>query len=147
DSARVAGALTGTGGVALVGMGPAYAAVAALYLASFLLSIGLAAPGPRARASAVATRAREVFTGLRQAVAYVWGRADLLGALCMAFLITLFAFPFTRGLLPYVAKEVFAMGQSGLGWLACAAAIGALAGSVPGGGGQLRPPWAGRVPR
>ena len=139
DSARVAGALTGTGGVALVGMGLAYAAVAALYLASFLLSVGLAAPVPRARASAVATRAREVFTGLKQAVVYVWGRADLLGALCMAFLINLFAFPFTLGLLPYVAKEVFAMGQSGLGWLACSAAIGALAGSVAVGAGKFRP--------
>ncbi|HEX2649280.1 MAG TPA: MFS transporter [Burkholderiales bacterium] len=137
DTARVAGALTGTGGVALVGMGPAYAAVATLYVASFLLSLGLAPP--RARQGAVAARAREVFSGLKQGVIYVWRKPDLLGALCMAFLINLFAFPFTLGLLPYVAKEVFHMGQSGLGWLAAAAAIGALIGSLAVSARMVRP--------
>ncbi|MFY9315437.1 MAG: hypothetical protein WAO95_07740, partial [Burkholderiales bacterium] len=42
DTARIAGALTGTGGVALLGMGPAYAAVTALYAVAFLCSLGVA---------------------------------------------------------------------------------------------------------
>src|SRR5262249_31781134 len=72
DSARLAGALTGPGGVALIGMGPAYAFVAAMYLAAFLLSLGVEGPPSRARESAVAARAREVFAGIQQAVLYVW---------------------------------------------------------------------------
>jgi hypothetical protein len=139
DSARVAGALTGTAGVALVGMGLAYTAVAALYATAFFLSLGIASAPRRARGAGTSASARAVFAGLQQAVVYVWGKPDLLGALCMAFLINLFAFPFTLGLLPYVAKEVFAMGQSGLGWLAASAAIGALTGSLAVGAGRIRP--------
>ena len=115
DSARVAGAIAGTGGVALVGMGPAYAMVTSLYVAAFLLSLGVA--GRPAR-HATDAKAQEVLAGLKEAVRYVWRKDDLLGAFCMAFLVNLLAYPFTLGLLPYVAREIFAMGQSGLGWLA-----------------------------
>ena len=128
DTARVAGALTGTGGVALVGMGPAYAAVAALYVAAFLLSLGVAGSPPRAaRARA---RAEKLFAGLQQGVRYVWTKPDLLGAFSMAFLVNLLAYPFFLGLLPYIARDVYGMGQAGLGYLAGAFATGALAGSL-----------------
>ena len=40
------------------------------------------------------------------------------------------AYPFVFGLLPYIAKEVYAAGQAGLGYLAAAFWLGALAGSV-----------------
>src|SRR3954468_18465754 len=40
DMAKVAGAFAGAGGVALIGMGPAYAIVTALYAASFALTLG-----------------------------------------------------------------------------------------------------------
>ena len=135
DSARVAGAIAGTGGVALVGMGPAYAMVAALYVAAFLLSLGVAAPPARGERDA---RAGDVLAGLKDAVHYVWRKDDLLGAFLIAFLVNLLAYPFTLGLLPYVAKEVFAMGQSGLGWLAGAFAVGALAGSLAVSAGTFR---------
>jgi predicted MFS family arabinose efflux permease len=128
DTARVAGALTGTGGVALIGMGPAYVLVAAIYVAAFLLSLGVAAsPARAARAQA---QAEKLFSGLKQGVHYVWTKPDLLGAFSMAFLVNLLAYPFFLGLLPYVAKDVFGMGQSGLGYLAGAFATGALAGSL-----------------
>jgi hypothetical protein len=126
DTARVAGAIAGTGGVALVGMGPAYAVVTAMYVGAFLLTLGVAgAPGSRREAAAA-----RVVAGLRQGVRYVWSKPDLLGALSMAFLANLLAFPFFLGLLPYVAKNVFEIGQSGLGYLAAAFASGALAGSL-----------------
>jgi hypothetical protein len=48
----------------------------------------------------------------------------------MAFLVNLLAYPFFLGLLPYVAKEVYGMGQGGLGYLAGSFAAGALLGSV-----------------
>jgi predicted MFS family arabinose efflux permease len=123
DTARIIGALAGTGGVALIGMGPAYAVVAAMYVAAFLLSLGVAAPG-KARAHA------DTLASLGQAVRYVWIKPDLLGAFGMAFLVNLLAFPFFLGLLPFVAKDVYDVGQSGLGYLAMAFWSGALAGSL-----------------
>ena len=42
DTAKIAGAIAGTGGVAMFGMGPAYVVVTVLYFASFLLSLGVA---------------------------------------------------------------------------------------------------------
>ena len=127
DTARIAGALAGTGGVALIGMGPAYVVVTAMYVAAFLLSLGVAGSSPQRKADTAAVNA---LAGLRQAVRYVWSKPDLLGALSIAFLVNLLAFPFFLGLLPYVAKDVYAIGQSGLGYLAAAFASGALAGSL-----------------
>jgi predicted MFS family arabinose efflux permease len=123
DTARIVGALAGTGGVALFGMGAAYAVVTALYVAAFLLSLGVAAPdGRRSHADTLAA--------LAQAVRYVWGKPDLLGAWGIAFLVNLLAFPFFLGLLPFVAKDVYGVGQAGLGYLAMAFWSGALAGSL-----------------
>jgi MFS family permease len=128
DTARVAGAIAGTGGVALIGMGPAYVVVTAIYVCAFLLSLGVAASPPRMREANPA--AGKVFANLREGVHYVWEKPDLLGAFSMAFLVNLLAYPFFLGLLPYVAKEVYGIGQSGLGYLAGAFATGALAGSL-----------------
>jgi hypothetical protein len=124
DTARVAGAIAGTGGVALIGMGPAYAVVTAIYIAAFLLSLGVA--GAPARSAQHA----HPLSDLKAAFGYVWSKADLLGAFSMAFLVNLLAFPFVLGLLPYVAKDVYAVGQAGLGYLAAAFWMGALAGSL-----------------
>src|SRR5512134_1063947 len=133
-TARVVGALAGTGGVALIGMGPAYAVVTAMYIAAFLLSLGVAGKPIRARSGAAAAHP---VADLKQAIGYVWRKPDLLGAFCMAFLVNLLAFPFVLGLLPYVAKDVYAVGQSGLGYLAAAFASGALAGSLLVGANRL----------
>jgi len=62
----------------------------------------------------------------------------------MAFLVNLLAFPIFLGLLPYVARDVYAIGQSGLGYLAAAFATGALAGSLLVSASRLRL-QAGRV--
>ncbi|MGH8686681.1 MAG: MFS transporter [Burkholderiales bacterium] len=126
DTARLAGAFAGTGGVALIGMGHAYLGVAAIYAAAFLFSLGVAPPPPRASDAHV----EDVLPGLRAGVRYVWGKPDLLGAFCIAFLVNMLAYPFFLGLLPYAAKDVFGIGQSGLGYLAGAFAGGALAGSL-----------------
>jgi hypothetical protein len=108
-------------------MGPAYVVVAGIYVAAFLLSLGVAGSPPRA---AGAKAAEKLFAGLKQGVHYVWTQPDLLGAFSMAFLVNLLAYPFFLGLLPYVAKDVYGIGQSGLGYLAGAFATGALAGSL-----------------
>lgn len=123
DTARLFGAIAGTGGVALVGMGQAYAGVSLIYVAAFLFSLGVA-PVHASAAQA------NVLTGLKAGVRYVWQKPDLLGAFSIAFLVNFLAYPFFLGLLPYVAKNVYGMEQSGLGWLAGAFAVGALAGSL-----------------
>lgn len=144
DTARVAGAIAGTGGVALIGMGPAYAAVTAIYVTAFMLSLGVAGPRLRAATGTADAAAVKAVTGLLQAVRYVFHKPDLLSAFSMAFLVNLLAFPFFLGLLPYAAKEVFEIGQSGLGYLAATFASGALSGSLLVGAGRL-PLRAGRV--
>ena len=136
DTARIAGALAGTGGVALIGIGPAYAVVAAVYVAAFLLSLGVAGPSPRAPEDKPA--AVTPIASLQQALRYVWSKPDLLGALSIAFLVNLLAFPIFLGLLPYVARDVYEIGQAGLGYLAAAFATGALAGSLLLGANRLR---------
>ena len=126
DMARIAGALLGAGGVALIGMGRAYVIVTALYVTAFLLSLGVArSPLHAAHANAGAGLAR-----LKEALGYVWAKPDLLGAFSIAFLVNLLAFPIFLGLLPYVARDVYQIGQSGLGYLAAAFATGALTGSL-----------------
>jgi hypothetical protein len=134
DTARVAGAIAGTGGVALIGMGPAYAVVTAMYVGAFLLSLGVA--GSPARAPHATPEAHPL-ADLKLAFAYVWRKPELLGAFSVAFLVNLLAFPFVLGLLPYVARHVYAIGQSGLGYLAAAFASGALAGSLMLGANRL----------
>jgi predicted MFS family arabinose efflux permease len=124
DIAKVAGALLGAGGVAAFGMGAAYVVVTLLYIGSLAFPRGGARPPPHD------TRLRDVFAHLREGARHVWAKDDLLGALSIAFLVNLLAYPFMLGLLPYVAREVLHIGQAGLGWLAAAFALGGLVGSV-----------------
>jgi Na+/melibiose symporter-like transporter len=133
DTARIAGALAGTGSVALVGMVPAYVAVTLLYVAASMLSLGVArTPAHRAKGTA-----RAALAGLRHVFGYVWKTPEQLAGFCMAFLVNLLAYPFFLGLLPYVAKDVYHVGQAELGYLAAAFACGALAGSLAVGAARL----------
>jgi hypothetical protein len=134
DTARIAGALAGTGGVALLGMGAAYAVVTLLYAAAFVLSLNVAGQPAAGRAHTAA----ETVADLSRAVGYVWHKPELLGAFSIAFLVNLLAFPFFMGLLPYAARDVYDIGMAGLGWLAAAFASGALAGSLLVGANRLR---------
>lgn len=126
DSARIAGALAGVGTVAQFGMGVAYVVISLLYLCSFLFSAGVAGKDSDAAPQA----ARSAVGELMAAFEYVWTRPALLGAMSLAFLVNFLAFPFTLGLLPYIAKNVFEVGQAGLGALSASFAFGALLGSL-----------------
>ena len=53
-----------------------------------------------------------------------------LAAIWLALLVNLTAFPFTSGLLPYVARDVYHIDQTGLGWLVASFALGSLIGSI-----------------
>lgn len=128
DSARVVGALAGAGMLAAIGMGPAYLVITALYLAGLALNIGFVPAGFRGGGGGQARPAflREVLEGLR----YVWRTPVLLAGMTLAFLVNLTAYPTTLGLLPYVAREIYHIDQTGLGTLIAAFSLGALSGSL-----------------
>jgi len=67
---------------------------------------------------------------LREGIRYIWDTPQLLAIVWLAFLFNLTAFSITNGLLPYVAREVYRIDQTGLGWLIASVAFGALLGSV-----------------
>lgn len=130
DSARIAGALTGAGLVAALGMATAYAAVVAFYTISLVLTwqagSGERKATPLPAAKAVTSPWRE----LREGAVYVWRAPQLRATMLFAFLLNLTAFPLFNGLMPYVAKEVYGADQTTLGTMVAAAASGALAGSI-----------------
>jgi predicted MFS family arabinose efflux permease len=128
DSARVAGALAGAGLVATLGMGPAYVGVCAFYAVSFLLTLGVA--NSRTSPRVVTARAPSPWRDLREGLGYVITTPHLLAAMVLAFQVNLTAFPLMYGLLPYVAREVYQVDQTGLGWLVASFSFGALMGSI-----------------
>jgi len=131
DSARIAGALTGAGLVAIVGMGPAYAVVVFFYVTSVLLTLKAGQVGA---APAVATHAAikrpTPWRDLREGLSYVWHAPHLRATMLFAFLLNLTAFPLFNGLMPYVAKVVYGADQTTLGTMVAAAATGSLTGSI-----------------
>jgi MFS family permease len=133
DSARVAGALAGAGLFAAFGIAAAYVAITTFYLLGALLTLGVAparAPAP-APATAVATStSNNPWRDLREGLAHIWNTPTLLAVVWLAFLFNLTAFPITNGLLPYVARDVYRIDQTGLGYLVASFAFGALLGSI-----------------
>jgi MFS family permease len=125
DSARVVGSLAGAGLFALLGMGPAYAVITVCYGVGFglTLRVGVGRPtGVMGRLS--------FWRDLREGLAFVWDTPESLAAMWLAFLVNMTAFPLTLGLLPYVARDIYHVGQTGLGSLVASFAVGALAGSI-----------------
>ena len=142
DTARIAGALVGAGLFAALGIGPAYIVVTAFYAASVMMTLKVVVP-QKAESDATddsgtdpeidtvtnsgAARAWHEF---RESIIFVWRSPTVLALMALAFLINLLAFPVTMGLLPHVAKEIYAIDQIGLGHLVAAYAGGALLGSI-----------------
>ncbi|HSQ02612.1 MAG TPA: MFS transporter [Burkholderiales bacterium] len=132
DSARVAGALTGAGVMAALGIGPAYAVVACLYATSFLLTLkagGRHVPSSEPPMRLAGAR-QSPWRDLKEGLAYVWSTPHLLAVMCLAFLLNVTAFPQLTGFLPYVAKEIYRTDQTGLGYMVASAAFGALMCSI-----------------
>jgi MFS family permease len=143
DSARVGGALAGAGLSTFLGLPFTYCVVTTCYLAGLALTLGVArrrpvgdptaaaAGGAGARSSALpearlAARWRELKDGL----VHVFTTPRLLAPMWLAFLINLTAYPASGGLLPYVARTVYQVDATGLGWLVASFSLGGLLGSV-----------------
>lgn len=128
DSARVVGALSGAGLVALLGSGLAYVAVCVVYVISLLLSLNVGIR--RLRVLGEDTVPLSPIKALKEGFAYVWSTQDVRAATLLAFLMNFAAYPFVGSLLGYVAKDVYGLDQRGMGWLIACFAAGALAGSI-----------------
>jgi MFS family permease len=126
DLARIAGALSGAGLMAMLGMGVAYAVVTAFYAVSLLLTLQTGGSRTAAAIAAAASPWRD----LREGLALVWSTPQLLAAMCLAFLLNLTAFPLFVGLLPYVARDVYLADQTTLGTMVAAGSAGAVIGSL-----------------
>jgi MFS family permease len=132
DTARIAGALSGAGLFAALGMGAAYVAIVSLYIASTLLTLCIVAPSKPHPVDKVADNAlrRSPIRDLKEGVAYVWTTPRMRAAIWIAFLANLTAYPMSNGLLPYIAREIYGTNQTGLGYLSASFAIGSLLGSI-----------------
>lgn len=128
DSARVVGALSGAGLVAALGSGLAYVAVCAVYAASLALTFNVGVRRLRVVGEPVSHAAP--MRALREGFAYVWSTPDVRALMLLAFLVNFAAYPLVGSLLAYVAKDIYGLGQTGLGWLIACFAAGALAGSI-----------------
>ena len=127
DSARTVGALAGAGLFAALGLGPAYAAITGFYLVGLLLTLGVSA----ARHTAHLAARNSLWRDLREGLAYLWDTPSSLAALWLAFLVNLTAYPMTSGLLPYIARDIYHVDQTGLGTLIASFAFGSLHGFHP----------------
>jgi MFS family permease len=129
DSARIAGALAGASIFAQFGMVPVYVSITFLYLVSFYFSRNVAGK-PVHDGVVVHTSRPSPLTDLNHAFSYVWAKPVLMGTMSVAFLVNFLAFPFSLGLLPYIARSIYDVGQEGLGTLSASFAFGALLGSI-----------------
>jgi MFS family permease len=132
DTARIAGALSGAGLFAALGIGPAYVAIVILYVVATLLTrcvVAGAKPHP-VDELADAALYRSPLRDLKEGIAYVWTTPRMRAAMWIAFLINLTAFPFSNGLLPYIVRDIYGAEQTALGYLSASFAVGSLIGSV-----------------
>jgi MFS family permease len=133
DTARIAGALSGTGLFAVLGIGYAYVAITCFYLTAAVLMVCMARPATHLSMPDHAVDelpGSSLLRDLREGIVYAWSGPGMRAALCVAFLVNLSAFPFTNGLLPYIASDIFHTDQAGLGYLSASFAFGSLIGSI-----------------
>lgn len=123
DSARVLGALTGTGLVTYAGFTQAYCVIVILYILGTILTLGAL------QVKNIQTP-RSPLQDMWHGLIYVWKVPALLSSFWIAFLFNLTAYPFTLGLMPYAAKNIFMIDQTGLGYLLASFSFGGLLGSL-----------------
>ncbi len=128
DSARVAGALSGAAVVATLGSDSAYVAVSGAYAVCLALTLGVGTD--RLRVAGMRVTPVSSLRALREGFAYIWSTPAVRAVMLLAILVNVAAFPLVSSLLAYVAKDIYGLDQTGLGWLIACFAAGGLAGSI-----------------
>jgi predicted MFS family arabinose efflux permease len=132
DTARIAGALSGAGLFAALGIGPAYVAIVFLYLVATLLTLCVVAPAKPHPVDGLVdgTPRGSPLRDLKEGLAYVWTTPGMRAAMWIAFLANLTAYPMSNGLLPYIVREIYGAQQTALGYISASFAVGSLVGSM-----------------
>ncbi len=154
DSARIFAALSGAGLFAVFGIASAYVLVVACYISSLILTFWISEPGDdsqkgaraiprpethkeirtptrsRARGRVISPKGNTPVRDLIEGLRYIWQTPSLRASMLVACLVNLTVFPWSIGLLPYVARDVLGGGELLLGHLLAGYATGALAGSI-----------------
>ncbi|MBS0223474.1 MAG: MFS transporter [Proteobacteria bacterium] len=128
DSARVVGALSGATLMATLGSAPAYMVICGVYGLSFLLTLNVGLK--RVRVLGEEAVPSSPIRALKEGFTYVWSTPDVRAATLLAFLMNFAAYPLVNALLAHVAKDIYGLDQTGLGWLIASFAVGALIGSI-----------------
>ena len=133
DTARIAGALSGAGLFAWLGMGPAYVVIASFYaLSALLTSQADSAHSKKATEPVTATVTGRVsaWSDLREGIIHIWNTPSLMAIIWLVLLFNFTAFPLTNALLPYVASDIYHADQAGLSYLIASISLGAMLGGV-----------------
>ena len=132
DTARIAGALSGAAMFAALGIGPTYVVVTAFYVLGAILTwnAGMPKSAVSTAAAVAAIKSPSPWHELREGIVLVWNTPRLLAIVWYALLFNFAVFPLTNGLLPYVAKEIYHIDQTGLGYLVASVALGAFVGAI-----------------
>jgi MFS family permease len=109
-------------------MVPVYLVIAGFYALGTLLTLGVVRVRPTPHLDGI--RHRSLWQDLKDGLVYIWETPCSLAAMWLAFLVNLTAFPLTSGLLPYIARDIYHIGQTGLGTLVASFAAGSFFGSV-----------------
>src|SRR5205085_10918966 len=111
----------------VLGIGVAYVVITVCYITGLALTFGVARGRPMPDPSAPPRGAAH---DLKDGLVHVVTTPTLLAVMLLAFLINLSAYPITSGLLPYVARRIYLVDATGLGWLVASFSLGALLGSI-----------------
>ncbi len=126
DSARIVGALLGATLLSRLGLGWALTAVSLFYAFSVFFGLGI-----RSVPSTLQINKRmNPLTDMKQGAKYIMNSSALQPIMFLAFLVNATAFPFTNGLLPVVARDVYGHDENGLAVMVATFAAGALVGSL-----------------
>ena len=124
DASQMVGPLVGGALLSRFDMGPAVAAIVAVYLMSAASAFLLRPTSP-----APAQSAPSMWRHLAEGGRYIRNHDAVLALILFSFLINLAAFPLTHGMMPIFAQDVLNTGPMGLAALSSAVAAGAFAGS------------------
>jgi len=126
DSARIVGALLGATLLSRLGLGWALTAVSLFYGFSVFFGLGIRS----VRSSAHIKKHMNPLADMKQGAKYIMDSSALQPIMFLAFLVNATAFPFTNGLLPVVARDVYGHDENGLAVMIATFAGGALVGSL-----------------
>ena len=115
--------------LALVGPSPLFMVEAVLMLSAALI-VMMMRFGDDASAAQRHEATGKIMLDLKSGLDYVIGEKTIIGLACMTVITVILIMPFSNGLMPVYAAEVFHVGPEGLGMLLSSAGLGSLIGTV-----------------